>query len=112
MTNDEIRPNDETRIGVEIKAANSQISFLRFLVAEAAHFDRHQLRQLAREIIDMNAGAAVDMRRIFVREEERLHADSLIAQAQSDKWVHIIGRVGETNVDSGIQLNVAGQAIG
>jgi hypothetical protein len=64
---------------IQLKAADGQISFLPILVAETADLDRHQLRQLARKIIDVDPGAAVNVRRIFVREEERLHSDSLTA---------------------------------
>ena len=43
------------------------------LIAEAAHFHRHRLGQLARKIIHMHARAAVNVRRIFVGEQTNLH---------------------------------------
>jgi len=43
------------------------------LVAEAANIDIDGFRQLAREITNVHTGAAVNVRRIFVGEEQDLH---------------------------------------
>src|SRR5205823_7899331 len=59
---------------VDFEAADLEISFLELLIAETAHLDRHCLRELSREIIDMHSRTTIDVRRIFVRKEERLHA--------------------------------------
>src|SRR5205809_2619552 len=68
-------------VHVQLEPAHGQIPFLPFLLAETAHFDRHQFRQLARQIIDVHPCATINMGRIFIREEERLHFGSLIASA-------------------------------
>ena len=67
--------------GVEIESPYGKISVLQFLISETPHLDRHRLRELARQIIDVHARAAIDVWRIFVREEERLHEAFLIARA-------------------------------
>ncbi len=51
---------------VQLEASDFELSFFETLIAEAAHFHRHRLGQLARETIHMHAGAAVNVRRIFV----------------------------------------------
>src|SRR6476619_845088 len=79
-------------VRVQLKPADGQISFLPFLVAETAHFNGHRFRPLARQIIDVHTGAAVNVRRIFVGEEERLHLDSLIASAMERTQFHRAGR--------------------
>ena len=48
------------------------------LIAEAANIDIDRLRQLAREITNVHAGAAVNVRRIFVGEKEDLHCMLLL----------------------------------
>jgi hypothetical protein len=58
---------------VELETFDLQISFLEMLIAEATDFHQHRLRQFARKVIDVNASAAVNMRRIFVREKEDFH---------------------------------------
>ena len=60
--------------GVQTEAARGEISDGGILVAEAADLDRHELGEFAAEVFDMHAGAAVDVRRVFVREEEGFHA--------------------------------------
>jgi hypothetical protein len=42
------------RIGVQLETPHPQIPVFRILIAEAANFDRHQLRQLTRQIIHMH----------------------------------------------------------
>jgi len=44
------------------------------LIAETANIDIDRLRQLAREITNVHTGAAVNVRRIFVGQEEDFHA--------------------------------------
>jgi hypothetical protein len=38
------------------------------LVAKRANFDMHQFGQFARQILDVNAGSAVDVGRVFSRQ--------------------------------------------
>src|SRR4051794_37090919 len=54
----------------------------------------------------MNTGAAIDVWRIFVGEEECLHAGSLIPHRQSDKWVQIVGGCGHFKVDARVDPNI------
>ncbi len=65
---------------VQLEAGNFELSFFETLIAEAAHFHRHCLGQLARETIHVHARTAVNMRRIFVGEEKDLHAVFLNAR--------------------------------
>src|SRR5215210_5693545 len=64
----------EARIGILLGLGpraitlDAQIWLLDILIAEAAHLDRHEPRQLAAEIFDMHAGTTVDVRWIFVAE--------------------------------------------
>ena len=51
---------------VNFVAGDLEIAFFEALIAKATNFHRHHLRQLARKKPDVNAGAAVNMRRIFV----------------------------------------------
>ena len=44
------------------------------LIAETTDFHWHRLGQLARKITHVHARAAVNVRRIFVSEEENFHA--------------------------------------
>src|SRR4030095_16441443 len=57
-------------------AGDLEIAFFDALIAKATNFHRHQLRQFARKIADVNARAAVDVRRIFVGEEKNFHERS------------------------------------
>jgi hypothetical protein len=59
---------------VEAEAFHTQVLTAAFLVAKAAYIDLNELRQLAGEVFDMDAGAAVDVRRVFVGEKECFHA--------------------------------------
>ena len=43
------------------------------LVAEAADIHRHELGKFAAEVFDMNAGATVDVGRVFICEEQGFH---------------------------------------
>jgi hypothetical protein len=58
---------------VEFEAGDFEITFLNTLIAKTTDFDRHGLRQLARQIADVNARAAINVRRIFVCEKKDLH---------------------------------------
>src|SRR5690349_10477385 len=65
----------EARVGILLGlwpraiALDAQIWLLNILIAEAAHLDRHEPRQLAAEIFDMYAGTTIDVRWIFVAEQ-------------------------------------------
>src|SRR6266705_5894003 len=59
---------------VELEPCNFEPALFEILVAEAANIDIDGFRQLAREITNVHTGAAVNVRRIFVGEEEDLHA--------------------------------------
>jgi hypothetical protein len=54
-------------------AGDLEIAFFNALIAKATNFHRHQFRQFPRKIADVNARAAVDVRRIFVGEEKNFH---------------------------------------
>ena len=59
---------------VEFEADDLEVSLFKVLVAKAAHFHRHRLCQLMRQVTHVHAGAAIDVRRIFVCQEKNLHA--------------------------------------
>jgi len=59
--------------GINLVAGDLEIAFFNALIAKATDFHRHHLRQFARKIADVNASAAVDVRRIFVGEEKNFH---------------------------------------
>jgi hypothetical protein len=56
-----------------ISLPQKAISYQIVLIAEAADLDLHKLGQLTAEVIDVDAGSAVDIGRILVGEEEGLH---------------------------------------
>jgi len=60
------------------------------LIAKATDFHWHRFRQLARKVIDMNASAAINVRRIFVREKENFHAALLRAHKRNGTQIHHI----------------------
>ena len=62
---------------VELEAGDFEAALFEILVAEAANIDIDRFRQLAREITNMNTGAAVNVRRIFVGEKANFHASKL-----------------------------------
>src|SRR5437016_11741506 len=64
--------------GVELETGDFEPAFFKILVAEAANIDIHRFRQFAREITNMHAGAAVNVRRIFVGEKANFHADNSV----------------------------------
>ena len=51
---------------VQLVAFDFQSAFFEILIAEAANIDIDRFRQLAREIINVNSGAAINVRWIFV----------------------------------------------
>ena len=66
---------------IEIEPSDGKIAVIDFLVTKASNLDRHRPGELAREIIDVDPRSAINVRRIFVREEERLHEGLLIVRA-------------------------------
>src|SRR5438094_9919294 len=61
--------------GVQFEADDLEITFLEMLVAKATHFDGHGSCQLPRQIANVHARAAIDIRRILVSQEQHLHAE-------------------------------------
>ena len=59
---------------VQFEAYDLEITFLEMLVAKATHFDGHGFCQLSRQIANVHARAAIDVRRILVSQEQDLHA--------------------------------------
>src|SRR6476661_2293060 len=59
---------------VEFEANDLEVAFFQTLVAKTTHFHRHRLCQLARKITHVHTCTAVDVRRIFIREEKDLQA--------------------------------------
>ena len=68
------RPRTSEAAGVEFEAGDFQPALFEILVAEAANIDIDRFRQFAREITNVNAGAAVNVRRIFVGQKKNFHA--------------------------------------
>ena|SRR5215510_8809976 len=63
---------------VQFEADDLEITFLETLVAKATYLDGHRFRQFVRQIAHMHACASVDVRRIFVSQEEDLHGEGRI----------------------------------
>jgi hypothetical protein len=65
----------EARVGVlpnllpQRVAAHGDVTVVRVLGAEAAHLDSHQLRQGLAQVLDVDAGAAVDVRWVLVGKQ-------------------------------------------
>ena len=57
-------------------ALHAQPPLADVLVAEAADLDIDQACQFARQVLNMNTGATVDIRRILIGEEQGLHGTS------------------------------------
>ena len=53
-------------------AADGEVRLVAPLLAEAAHLDRDPLGQRPAQVLDVDAGAAVDVRRVLVGEQRRL----------------------------------------
>jgi len=60
------------------------------LIAETADFHQHQLGQLAGEITDMDARAAINVRRILIREKENLRHWSGLHFEQQHRHIHFM----------------------
>src|SRR6266849_6362796 len=58
---------------VQYEADDLEITFLKMLVAKATHFDGDRSCQLSRQIANVHARAAIDIRRILVSQEQDLH---------------------------------------
>jgi hypothetical protein len=58
---------------VQFVTCDFQPALLKVLIAEAANIDLDGLRQFAREITNVHAGTAINVRWIFVCEETNLH---------------------------------------
>ncbi len=59
--------------GVEGDAGGGEVGLMEVLVTEATDFDVDELGEFAGEVVDVDAGAAVDVGGEFVGEEEGLH---------------------------------------
>jgi len=59
---------------VQFETDDLKITFLEMLVAKATHFDGDRFCQFSRQIANVHARTAIDMRRIFVSQEQHLHA--------------------------------------
>src|SRR4030095_15791640 len=59
---------------VQLEPDDLEISFLKTLLAKAPHFDGDRFSQLSRQIANVHARAAIDIRRILVSQEQDLHA--------------------------------------
>ena len=64
--------------GIEIETRDFEPALFEILITEAANIDIDRLCQLAREITDVDARAAINVGRIFVSEEEDLHGMFLL----------------------------------
>ena len=63
------------RIGIRIQAEAERGKIARsdILIAEATHVDRHELGELAAQILHVNTSPPIDVRGEFVCEEEYIH---------------------------------------
>ena len=61
---------------VDFVAGSFEIALVEALIAKAADFHRHRLRQFARKIADMHPRAAINVRRILVGEKKNFHESS------------------------------------
>jgi hypothetical protein len=59
--------------GVQFEPDDLEIAFLETLVAKATYFDKDRFCQLPRQIANMHARAAIDIRRILVSQKQDLH---------------------------------------
>jgi len=65
---------------VQLEADDLKITFLDMLIAKATYFNGDRFCQLLRQIANVHACAAVDVRRILVSQEQHLHAE------RTTKW--------------------------
>ena len=54
---------------VQFEADDLKIAFPETLIAKATHFDGHRFCQFSRQITNVHARAAIDVRRILVSQE-------------------------------------------
>src|SRR5207248_3402696 len=64
--------------GIEFESGDLEAAFGEILVAEAANIYLDRFGQFTREVIDVDSGAAVNVRRILVGEKEDFHASKWI----------------------------------
>src|SRR5262249_47404508 len=99
---------DEARVGVALHLLpavvpfDAQVAVVEVLVAEAADLDRQRAGELARQVLDVDPGAAVDVRRVLVGEERdlaqgRSHQSSVLSRQSSvlssqSSWDEGMGR--------------------
>ena len=60
-------------VRVQAEAERGKIARGDILITEAAHVNRHELGELAAEVLNVDASATVNMRREFICEEEYIH---------------------------------------
>ena len=58
---------------IRTETQNGQGILLQVLIPEAANIDFADFCKLSAQIVDMNTGSAINMRRVFVGQEEGLH---------------------------------------
>jgi hypothetical protein len=71
-------------------AADGEVALVRALVAEAPHFDPDQLRQRGAQVLHVDTGAAVDVRRVLLGEQgdlAQLAHGALPRPARSRAWI-------------------------
>src|SRR6476646_9230674 len=68
-------------IGVQFEADDLEITVIQTLVAKATHFDGDRFCQLPRQIANMHARAAIDIRRILVSQKQDLHRVYVVGPA-------------------------------
>lgn len=57
-----------------------------FLLPKTADLDLAELGELAGEILNVNPGASVDIRRVFVREQEWFHSWGVMPEKTSELY--------------------------
>src|SRR6476660_1445408 len=66
---------------IQFEPDDLEIAFLEMLVAKATYFDGDRFCQLARQIANMHARAAIDIRRILVSQKQDLHRVYVVGPA-------------------------------
>ena len=64
--------------GIDFVPLDGEVALLKVLIAETADIDRHQFGQLARQILHMNASAAVSIRWVFVGKQKGFQAGGVL----------------------------------
>ncbi len=62
---------------VDLRATHGELAIDDALILEAAHFHGFELGELPRQVLHMNAGAAVDVRRKLIGHEHNPHQPRL-----------------------------------